>query len=161
MEIVSQLARYIDWNAIQSLGTLIAALIAWLVFLEARAIKKLQWESQAADKWQDFNRLLIETSLSDRWEAIRSGGPVDKLGATDKRLMLMYFNIQMIEYHLIKEGIVPSSALPTMQSELAAFRTHREYVDGVLADGGYDPDYVRFVSECMQVVTPERRLSKQ
>ena len=39
--------------------------------LEARSIKQLQWMSQAGDKWQEFNRFLVESGQADRWGLIR------------------------------------------------------------------------------------------
>lgn len=71
------------------------------------------------------------------------------LDSTDKRLMLMYFNIQMVEYHLMKSRIVPSHSLTAMHSELTAFHPHRDFVNRVLIEGGYDPNYVKFVQKSL------------
>lgn len=145
-EVEVPLLESIQWSAIEAVAGAATTVIAWLVYLEARSIKQLQWLSQAADKWQEFNRLLIETKQSDRWETLRSGREISPpLTPTDKRLMLMYFNIQMVEYHLIQKNIVPHSALTTMKAELTGFKAHANFVTRVLDEGGYDPDYVAFV----------------
>jgi hypothetical protein len=150
MENLVDVFGWSGWNAVQSFGTLITAVIAWFVFLEARSIKQLQWLSQAADKWQEFNRLLVDGGHAERWEAIRSGLPLGTpMNASDKRLLLMYFNIQMVEYHLIRSRILPKSVLRAMQAELAALGKHAEFVHSVLDNGGYDPRYVQFVRDAM------------
>ena len=137
-------------GTVQAIGAIVTAIIAWLVFREARSIKQIQWLSNAADKWQDFNKFLVENECADRWEAILSGNDLDTpLSAKDKRMLLMYFNIQMIEYKLIKKRIVPKSALAAMRKEFAAFRKHSSFIGQLLEHGGYAPEYVKFVRQGM------------
>jgi hypothetical protein len=57
----------IFWSALQGVGTLATALIAYFVYLEARSIRRIEWAFHAVGKWQEFNRFLVEVSASDRW----------------------------------------------------------------------------------------------
>jgi hypothetical protein len=146
----STLTRAEVWNALQSIGTVVTAVIAYFVYREARSIRRIEWAFHAVGKWQEFNRFLVETGSSNRWEQIRAGLALDPpLGPTDKRTFLMYFNVQMIEFYLMQKGIVPKHALSTMQAELRMFAPYKEFLSRVLEDGGYDPGYVRFVKSSL------------
>jgi hypothetical protein len=139
----------IFWSAVQGIGSLATALIAYFVFREARSIRRIEWAFNAVGKWQEFNRVLVEADAAERWETICTGSPIEpSVGPSDKRLFLMYFNIQMIEFYLMRKRIVPRHAIATMKSELRMFSPHMSFLLTVLDDGGYDPAYVRFVKSC-------------
>lgn len=49
----------------------------------------------------------------------------------------MYFNIQLIDFYLIRKRIVPRHAIAMMKSELRKFSSHKSFLSTVLDDGGY------------------------
>ena len=111
------------WNSLKAIAGIMTLLVALLVYREARSIRQIEWAFNAASKWQEFNKFLVDADLSERWESLLSESEVHPpLGPKDKRALLMYFNIQMIEFYMIEKRIVPRHALHTMKA--GAICTH-------------------------------------
>jgi hypothetical protein len=146
MEWVASIDKLAPWNAFQGAGTLLTAAFAFLVYIEARRIRRAEWLSSTLGKWQEFNRLLIETGKADRWEQVRHGKVApEQLTAEDKRLFLLFFNIQQVEFEASKSRLLPTTMGAAMASQIAQMRPLSSYIIPLLEDVGYEPRFREFL----------------
>ena len=85
----------------------ITTLIAVLVFLEARRIRKVDWLTKSILNWQNFNRMLLDTKYSERWSEIISGDVAwNDLTQSDKMCIYTFLNILVFEYKAKRSGLL-------------------------------------------------------
>jgi hypothetical protein len=86
-----------DW--VSAIATVITAILALLIYFEANQLRKVDGLARSITNWQDFNRLMLQKELADRWQAIHTGlVPWAEITQQDKALIYSYLNIMIYEY---------------------------------------------------------------
>ena len=135
-------------DALSALAGIITAILAYLVYVEASRIRRIEWTNLTNTRWQSFNQMLIETKLADRWERLRTAEvAVGELDATDKRLLLMYFNNMLVEFDAGGLGLFSNRTRRAVrngiESSVREFRPYSEYLLALFEVTGFHSEFAR------------------
>jgi hypothetical protein len=90
---------------VSACAAVVTALLALLIYFEAKRLQKVDGLSRSIGNWQDFNRLMMQKDLADRWQAIHTGQvPWAEITQQDKALIYSYLNIMVYEYQAAHSG---------------------------------------------------------
>jgi hypothetical protein len=93
------------WNFVRLTAPIATALLALLVFVEARGLRKLESLSKSIGNWQDFNKLVMDETVAARWAAIRHGRVVwADMTQKDLNLIYSFLNVLVFEYKAARYG---------------------------------------------------------
>ncbi|MEM9495702.1 MAG: hypothetical protein AAGA09_06825 [Pseudomonadota bacterium] len=96
-------------DVLDTLLSATTALIAIAVYMEARRIRRVEWFSKTSKNWQDFNRLILDTDMSDRWRDIIIGkAPWDALSQKDMMIIYSFLNVLVFEFNAKSKGLLAS-----------------------------------------------------
>ncbi|HEY2010614.1 MAG TPA: hypothetical protein VGH23_16615 [Rhizomicrobium sp.] len=83
----------------------LTAALALLIYFEAKYLRKIDSFSKSVSTWQDFNKLMLNKELSERWEQIYTGKvPWASITQQDKAIIYSYLNILSYEYLCSRAG---------------------------------------------------------
>lgn len=147
----AEVEKALPWNAVEGLGTALTAIFALLVYRETRRIRRSEWRSLIVEKWQSFNRFLVETNNAQRWEDVRLGriAPAD-FTANDRILMLQFFNIQHVEFAASEHKLLHATIREAMAYDIAQMRAAAPYINTLLREAGHDQRFIRFVGKALE-----------
>jgi len=134
----------LSWETITGVASVATAIIAVLVFIEARRIRHTEWLTRSVQMWQDFNGVLLTDSRADRWRSLLAG-EIEKqdFRPSDHYLLYTYLNIIYSEYTYAKSGLLRRGyARESLQDNLKQVATIGDYIVPWLRDTGYDNELV-------------------
>ncbi|CAN5409716.1 hypothetical protein BH10PSE4_BH10PSE4_17850 [soil metagenome] len=89
------------------IASIIASVFAALIFIEARAIRHVEWFSKSSTNWQDFTRLILETDSADRWSMIKQGRVAWRdMTERDRFLVYGFLNVLVYEHQLYRHRVL-------------------------------------------------------
>jgi hypothetical protein len=134
----------LSWETITGVASVATAIIAVLVFVEARRIRHTEWLTRSVQMWQDFNGVLLTDGRADRWRSLLAGDVQQQdFRPSDHYLLYTYLNIIYSEYTYAKSGLLRRGyARESLQDNLRQVATIGEYIDPWLRETGYDPELV-------------------
>lgn len=155
---VTAIDQAAPWAAMEGLGAALTAVFALLVFLEARKIRRAEWTSAMVEKWQDFNRFLIETDTCERWEKLRRGEMApDEMTAADRYLFMQFFNIQQAEFAAAANRLLHPAVREAMAADIALMRAIAPYIETLSRDAGHDARFRKFLRASLAGKNSARR----
>lgn len=134
----------LSWEAITGAASVGTAIVAVLVFVEARRIRHTEWLTRSVQMWQDFNAMLLGDNRAERWRSLLAG-EVDEedFKPSDHYLLYTYLNIIYSEYTYAKSGLLGRGyANESLQDNLKQVATIGSYVVPWLRFTGYDNELV-------------------
>jgi hypothetical protein len=134
----------LSWETITGVASVATAIIAVLVFVEARRIRHTEWLTRSVQMWQDFNGVLLTDGRADRWRSLLAGDVEQQdFRPSDHYLLYTYLNIIYSEYTYAKSGLLRRGyASESLQDNLRQVATIGEYIVPWLRDTGYDNELV-------------------
>lgn len=89
------------------LAPIVTTLLALLIYFEAKHLREIDGHAKTIEHWQEFNKLVIEKELGDRWQAVYSGRLSWKdMTHRDKALIYTYLNVLRYEYLASRAGVL-------------------------------------------------------
>ena len=133
-----------SWDAITGAASVGTALVAVLVFIEARRIRHTEWLTRSVQMWQDFNGVLLTDNRAERWRALLAGEVREQdFRPSDHYLLYTYLNILYSEYTYAKSGLLNRGyANESLRDNLRQVANIGDYVIAWLRDTGYDNELV-------------------
>ena len=101
--------------ALWSAGATVAAavlsalttVVAVLVYLEARGIRRIEWSVSATQTWQRFNELILTGDNHIRWGRIIGGTlPWSDMEQRDRMLVYCFLNVLLFEHNARGHGLL-------------------------------------------------------
>ena len=153
-------------NSISAFASVVTASLAFLVFREARRIRRLDWISNANLIWNDFNKVMLQNE-NDRklW--------MDFLFADDDRyddyrfenrvnwIIFCHLNILVTSMHISKERRDDVFFKKILEAEFHVLWKRRKYISALMESTGYDPAIrIYFRRYCEQIEKLIRRGEK-
>jgi hypothetical protein len=134
----------IDWASINGVATIATAVIATLVYLEARRIRHTEWLTRSVQLWQGFNAMLLDRNRAERWRSfLRGEVPEAEFRPDDHYVLYSYLNIIYSEYRYLRHGLLDRRyAVESLRDNLNQVAAAGPYVIRFLRDTGYDNDLV-------------------
>ena len=84
-------------SAVLSLATTVVAV---MVYLEARSIRKVEWFSKTSENWQGFNKLVLDAGYTGRWWEILNGKVGwAELDQKDRMVIYSFLNVLVFEFN--------------------------------------------------------------
>ena len=151
----------VSWDLLNSAATIATAVIAALVFVEARRIRQTEWLTRSVQMWQDFNEMLLTHDRADRWRAFLRGEVSEAdFRPEDHYVLYSYLNIIYSEYRYVKRGLLDRGyAMESLRDNVRQVAEAGPYVIRFLRDTGYDNelvDIIEAVSDGRPVRVPGR-----
>ena len=133
-----------SWEAITGAASVGTAIVAVLVFVEARRIRHTEWLTRSVQMWQDFNSVLLTDNRAERWRSLLAGKVEERdFQPSDHYLLYTYLNIIYSEYTYAKSGLLRRGyAAESLQDNLKQVATIGPYVVPWLRFTGYDNELV-------------------
>lgn len=134
----------LSWESITGAASVGTAIIAVLVFVEARRIRHTEWLTRSVQMWQDFNSVLLTDHRAERWRSLLAGEVEEQdFAPSDHYLLYTYLNIIYSEYTYAKSGLLGRGyATESLQDNLKQVATIGPYVVPWLRFTGYDNELV-------------------
>lgn len=127
----------------------ITAVIAFAVYWEARRIRRIEWFSKTADNWQEFNRLILDAEMAERWHGIIRGN-VDWDAVTQKDLMVIYsfLNVLVFEFNASAKGLLTRRYTEkSIGDNVLYFRFIWPELSTHLQSDGWPPEFLKFADK--------------
>jgi hypothetical protein len=134
--------------AAASVGTAIVAVLVWF---EARRIRHTEWLARSVQMWQDFNGVLLAENRAERWRSLLAGDVAeDDFQPSDHYLLYTYLNILYSEYTYAKTGLLKHGyATESLQDNLRQVAAVGPYVVPWLRFTGFDNELVDQIEKLM------------
>jgi hypothetical protein len=133
----------LSWDAITGAASVGTAIVAVLVFVEARRIRHTEWLTRSVQMWQDFNSVLLAENRAERWRSLLAGEVDEQDFRPSDHLLYTYLNIIYSEYTYAKSGLLRRGyAQESLQDNLKQVATICLYIVPWLRFTGYDNELV-------------------
>ena len=141
--------QILTWEMVAAVATVVTAVIAALVWVEARKIRRSDWLSRSVEMWQAFNGRMLQGDLALRWHRFLDGSlPNDEVTATDLHVLYSYVNIIFSEYTLAKARLIdPIYARQSVEGNIKQLADNRSFIARVLLRTGYDERFVFLIRD--------------
>lgn len=94
-------------GGVSALVGLLTAVLALLIFLEARRIRRVEWASASGRNWQEFNQLVLEGDRHERWGELIAGKlPWERVTQRDRMLIYSFLNVLLFEFNARSHGLL-------------------------------------------------------
>jgi hypothetical protein len=127
------------------MSSVLTALLALLVFLEARSIQQTEWLTKSTAMWQDFNALLVsQPCRADSWREFL-GGQRDLKDCTpsDLYIVFTYVNIIFAEWTYWRQRLLDDEySSASLCRNMAQLSPGGEALFTLLESTGYEPAFV-------------------
>ncbi|HTK36717.1 MAG TPA: hypothetical protein VL358_15715 [Caulobacteraceae bacterium] len=145
----------VDWKAVwdftRKSAPIVTALIALLIYLEAKRLRQIEWLAKSITNWQDFNKLLMDQAVATRWAAIREGQVAwSQIDQRDRQIIYAFLNVLVFEFKAARTGVLSRSYADTSVSEniLYFHSLWPDLYDHLLRDG-WPTDFVLFADKAI------------
>lgn len=137
------------WDVGNALGTLATAVIASMVFVEARSIRQMEWLSRSMQMWQNFNQMMMDGARAARWRRLLAGDlPAEEFRAEDHYVLFTYVNILFAEYEFARRKLIKRDyALESVADNVRQLGPSSELIVPLLRMTGYDNEFVDLIEE--------------
>jgi hypothetical protein len=137
------------WEIANALGTGATALVALLVFFEARSIRTMDWLSRSVGMWQSFNQMLLDEERASRWRRLLDGTlPVGEIRASDHYVLFTYVNILFSEYEFARRKLLNREyALESVADNVRQLAPSAAFIVPLLRFTGFDNDFVDLIED--------------
>lgn len=134
----------LSWESITGAASVGTAVVAVLVFVEARRIRHTEWLTRSVQMWQDFNSVLLTDNRAERWRSMLAGEVKEReFRPSDHYLLYTYLNIIYSEYTYAKGGLLRRGyAMESLQDNLRQVAAIGPYIVPWLRITGYDNELV-------------------
>lgn len=154
------------WELLGALASVVTALIAILVFIEARKIRHTEWLSRSVQLWQGFNHTVLETGHAELWRKFVAGElSADDLGASDHYILFSYVNIIFTEYQYRARRLIDGAyAARSIERNLRQLAPYRDELVPKLQATGYDPRFLALLADLgpdCAIVDPDSRVTNR
>ena len=151
----------VPWDVVGAVTGVVTAIIALLVYLEARRIRHSEWLTRSVQMWQGFNEILLTDGRAARWRSFLRGEVAESdFQPADHYVLYSYLNIIYTEYRYTKGGLLDTGyAMESLRDNLRQVAAAGPYIVRALRDTGYDNelvDLIEAISEGRELRIPSR-----
>jgi hypothetical protein len=138
-----------SWEVANVVATATTAVLALLVYLEARSIRQMEWLSRSVQMWQAFNQTLLDEERASRWRKLLAGRiPAEEIRAADHYVLFSYVNIIFAEYQFARRKLINRDyALESVADNVKQLVPSSGFVVPLLRFTGYDNEFVDLVQQ--------------
>ena len=135
------------WSVGDAAASIVTALIAGFVFMEARSIRTTEWLTRSVSMWQSFNQMLMEEDRAARWRRLLTGElPARDVTAADHYVLFSYVNIIYVEYRMARRRLLNRDyALESVADNVKQLAPSSEFIVPLLRFTGYDNEFVDLI----------------
>lgn len=146
MSIIDQVNQY--GNAITALATIGTLIVAFLVFHEARSIRRTRWILNQNQAWNHFSEVVASQPTDSRVGAILSGDDFDgKLSSQESFVLMMFFNVVNSEFSAYRAGAISRHwVLYSFGMTISIVRGNQKWVIPFLEKYGYEETFIRVIA---------------
>lgn len=135
-------------DAITAIGTVGTFAIAFLVYREARRIRKTEWILDQNAAWNAMSTEIAKQSSECRIGDILSGDPHDgELTTQEEYLLMMFLNVVNSEYNALRAGAISTRwVLHSFEMTTGIVSQNREWLVEFMQKYGYQTSFIRVVA---------------
>jgi hypothetical protein len=135
---------------IEALASLVTMIVAVLVFLEARSIRKAEGIFRQNQAWNEFGNKVAEVHKGSRIGELLMGRKVvtrDDLTPKEAFLLMSFFNVVSSEYNAYRaKSIDRNYVIHSLAMTARIVKINKEWIFTFLRDYGYEQSFRRIVA---------------